>query len=301
MWPPTAWIVVGACDGAVAGRHRARDRLRRVLAADQKQPGGDERRVGPETCRPGRRRPPSGRTAARSRPAGRRARRAPGEASSRQGSAAPAGGNRRQHRTRAIGAPPVQEVVVHLHHDAAPGRQGDARSRAESVGARCRAPRRRSTRRRPGRRAGRSSFRRPRRGRRSTSSRPRALAVERRGLRHDRAGDAVQDHVVDERAGAGDDPRRCDERVALRASGRGGSSGSRRSSRSSPSAGTTVGMRSWSRDSPGRSALGAAGGAPTGVPRRAPPGRTACDCAQRISVSPLVVVERAPRLADVSR
>ncbi len=44
-------------------------------------------------------------------------------------------------------------------------------------------------------------------------------------------------------------------------------------------------MRSWSRDSPGRSALGAAGGAPTGVPRRAPPGRTACDCAQRISVS----------------
>ena len=102
---------------------------------------------------------------------------------------------------------------------------------------------------------------------------PGRAAVERGRLGGDVGADAVEDHVVDERGRPRRDPRRGDEAVCLQL-------------RVEEEAAVVVGapvrrgraiasaIESSRYDSPGASLVLEGGGAPTGVPCRAPPGRT---------------------------
>ena len=281
MWPPTAWIVTGRA----TGRSQVVTALGTGCAASRPQIRSSP--VGTTAESAPKRSTWSKTAAVRSHsgplsPAGRRARRAPGEASSRQGSAAPwrepSSAPHASDRARAR-----SEVVVNLHHDAAPGRQGDARS-ARSGRPRCRAqaaihPASSRTL------AGRSWFRRP------TPGPPKHVQPAPGLLRSSAA--ACRDATVREMRyritwwtsePAPGTIWAAVTNASLRASGRGESSGSRRSSRWSPSAGATAAC--------GAGAVIHRGGARSArrgrADRRAAACATradGCDCAQRISVS----------------
>ena len=182
--------------GPVARGRRLRDGPGGVLATEEQQTGRDERRVVPEAPRLVEHR--RGSIAERRLLA--RATRELDRGGEEQGVDRLEGarsGHRREHRPRAVGPGPVEEVVVDLHHDPAARGQRDSGARPQPVAAPARrpggdparivehTPRIRGSLRDAG----------PSEARPAASGRP---TVERRRLRGDVGADAVEDHVVDQ-------------------------------------------------------------------------------------------------------
>ena len=123
------------------------------------------------------------------------------------------GGHRGQHGAGAIRAAAVQEVVVHLHHDPAPGGELDPGSRPEAA---CAEPRRpggdppgvvEDPARAPARPASDTGTAE------AGPSRAPGATVECCSPGDGGLRDPVEDHVMDDGGVAGDDPRRGDEGV----------------------------------------------------------------------------------------
>ena len=202
-------------DAAVAGRDRIWSWAGGVAAAEEQETGRNERRLRPVPARKVEQR-----LVARAEAAllAGRARELDGawhEHRLQRGQLL-GGGSHGEHRSRAIGRTAVQEVVVNLHHDLAPRRERHAGSVGQPVPAPPRSP--------GGdpvgvvQRALDAAHRR--RARRETGAAEAAptlagaARVELSRLGDLRPRDAEEDHVMDDLARAGLDPRRRDGHVA---------------------------------------------------------------------------------------
>ena len=206
-------MVVGPVEPALAERDGAGGWLGGILAAEQQQADGDERivlsvfphlieeRRGSIAEWPG--------LALRARKLDRRREQHRLERLQTRGCR-----NGGDHRTRAVWAPAVQEVVVHLHHDPAPGRQGDAHPFGKPVTAPAWCPGGDPRRIVEAARGARGPSRRiDPRAAEAAPARPCGPPVERLGLGDALRRHAEQDHVMHETGRVRLDPDRRRERV----------------------------------------------------------------------------------------